>query len=73
MVKTTIYLPEDLKRRLEKSAARSGASEAEVIRTAVERLLDTESPPRPTLPLFRSGDPRLAERTEELLRESFGE
>ena len=73
MRKTTIYLPEELKRRLERAAHRSRASEAQIIRTAVERLLEAESPPRPTLPLFNSGDPTFAERADEFLREGFGE
>jgi hypothetical protein len=72
MRKTTIYLPEGLKRRLENAANRSRASEAQIIRTAVERLLDAETP-RPTLPLFDSGDPTFAERADEILHEGFGE
>jgi hypothetical protein len=39
---------------------------------AIERLLDDEARPRPTLPLFRSSDPTLAERVDEALA-GFGE
>jgi hypothetical protein len=39
MKRTTIYLPEELKARLEQEAARRGVTEAEVIRQAVDREL----------------------------------
>lgn len=39
MVKTTIYLPEDLHRQLKQAALERGLSEAEVIRTAVRHEL----------------------------------
>lgn len=42
MVRTTIYLPEALKERIEAYAARHGSSEAAIIRQAVEQLLDVE-------------------------------
>ncbi|HET8660650.1 MAG TPA: CopG family transcriptional regulator [Micromonosporaceae bacterium] len=42
MVRTTIYLPESLKERIEAYAARHGRTEAAVIRQAVERLLGDE-------------------------------
>lgn len=42
-VRTTIYLPEPLKERIEAYAARHGSTEAAVLRQAVERLLDDES------------------------------
>ena len=72
MRKTTIYLPEGLKRELERAAAREGRSEADLIRGALERALAQAAPPRPRLPLFRSGDPTLAERLEEALS-GFGD
>jgi hypothetical protein len=71
MHKTTVYLPDTLKRRLAQAAHRGGQSEAALIRTAIERLLE-ETRPRPTLPLFRSCDPTLAERVDEALA-GFGE
>jgi Ribbon-helix-helix protein, copG family len=70
--KTTVYLPDALKRRLAQAARRRGQSEAELIRAAIERLLAGEAPRRPTLPLFRSGDPTLAEHVDEALA-GFGE
>jgi hypothetical protein len=73
MQKTTVYLPDALKRRLAQAAHRRGQPEAALIRAAaIERLLEEEARPRPTLPLFRSGDPTLAERVDEALV-GFGE
>jgi Ribbon-helix-helix protein, copG family len=72
MQKTTVYLPEALKRRLAQVAQRRGQPEAALIRTAIERLLSEEPARRPTLPLFRSGDPTLAEHVDDALA-GFGE
>ncbi len=72
MKKTTVYLPDELKAALERAAAR-GRSEAELVREAVRELTQRLEPPRPRLPLFSSGDPTLAERVDEELREGFGE
>jgi Arc/MetJ-type ribon-helix-helix transcriptional regulator len=72
MKKTTVYLPDELKAALERAAAR-GRSEAELVREAVRELTQRLEPPRPRLPLFSSGDPTLAERVDEELREAFGE
>jgi Arc/MetJ-type ribon-helix-helix transcriptional regulator len=72
MKKTTVYLPDELKRDLERAAATSGRSEAELIREGVESVIARQVPPRPRIPLFRSGRPDLAERVDELL-EGFGE
>ncbi len=73
MLRTTVYLPEDLKAALERVAAREGCSEAEVIRAALLVATAEPSAPRPRLPLFDSGAPTLAERVDELLAEGFGE
>jgi Arc/MetJ-type ribon-helix-helix transcriptional regulator len=72
MKKTTVYLPDDLKAALGRMAAQQGRSEAELIRQAVRDLTRNLEPPRPRLPLFRSGDPTLAERVDEAL-EGFGQ
>jgi hypothetical protein len=69
--KTTIYLPEHLKRSIARLARRRGRSEASVIREALERLAESDRP-RPRAGLFRSGDPHLAERVDEALK-GFGE
>jgi len=57
MVKTTIYLPEDLKLRVERAARERNVSEAELIRRAVNAAVPPLERPRPTLPLFDSGKP----------------
>lgn len=56
VVKTTVYLPEELKARLERLARDQKRSEADLIRRAIAHLVDRE-PPRPTLPLFRTAEP----------------
>jgi hypothetical protein len=70
-MKTTVYLPEDLKRRLELLARERETSEASLIREAVERLVGSARPRRP-FPLFSSGDGTLAERVDEELAKGFG-
>jgi hypothetical protein len=67
VVKTTVYLSEDLKHALEKLAKRRGRSEADVIREAIRHEVAQSEPP-PTFPVFHSGrhEP-FAERDEELL------
>lgn len=50
MRKTSVYLPDALKRRLRSVAERSHRSEAELIRAAVEQLVDADASPRPHEP-----------------------
>ncbi len=57
MVKTTVYLPEDLKARLARTAREHGRSEAEVIRLALENFTKPLEHPRPRLGLFESAEP----------------
>jgi plasmid stability protein len=72
VIRTTVYLPEDLKRRLERTARHRRTSEAEVIRAALDEHTAKEQP-RPRLPLFRgSGTTNVAERVDEILAEGFG-
>ena len=71
MVKTTVYLPEALKRRVEQIARVQQRSEADVIRDALDEFTRRERP-RPTLPLFKSLGEPIAERVDELLAEGFG-
>lgn len=57
MVKTTLYLPEDLKGQVERFAAATQRSEADVMRTAIAEYTNGERP-RPQFPLFESlGEP----------------
>lgn len=73
MLKTTVYLPEDLKASLERVAAERGRSEAEVIREAIRALVGDNAPARPRVPLIGTplGDPTAAERVDDLL-DGFG-
>jgi hypothetical protein len=70
--KTTVYLPDELKRSVSRMAAASGKSEAEVIRDAIAALAGASARPRPTGGLFASGDSSLSTRAEEALA-GFGE
>jgi hypothetical protein len=72
MRKTTVYVPDEVKRSLKHAAASRGVSEAELIREALRLITSNSIPPRPRLPLFKSGKPRLAERVDEAL-DGFGE
>ena len=73
MKKTTVYLPDELKRDLERAAAASGTSEAELIREGIQNVVEVRLTPRPRGPLFDSGDPTFAKRADESLAEGFGE
>lgn len=65
--KTTVYLPADLKVRLERIARARGVSEASLIRDAISEIVEKQAPPRPTLPLFSGEDPTLSERVDDEL------
>ena len=71
--RTTIYLPEDLKAALERTAVAEGRSEADVVRSALAAATAEHLYPPPKLPLFESRDPTLAERVDEELAAGFGE
>jgi predicted transcriptional regulator len=64
--KTTIYLPEELKRGVEREAHRLGASEAEVIRRAIAAAVTR---PRPRAGIVEA-EP-FADRVDELF-DGFG-
>jgi hypothetical protein len=71
--RTTIYLPDELKAALERTADAQGTTESEVVRSALASATAAHAYPSPTLPLFESGDPTLAERVDEELAKGFGE
>jgi predicted transcriptional regulator len=73
MKKTTVYLPDDLKTTLERAAAQTRRSEADLIREAIADKLERLERPRPRVPLRAEGlgDPSAAERVDELL-DGFG-
>lgn len=72
MDKTTVYLTTEQKRALGRAARLEGRSEADLIREGIEAITARHRVAEPTLPLFESGIPDLAERVDELL-EGFGE
>lgn len=74
MHRTTVYLPEELKRRLALAAKRQRRTEADIIRSAIEVELANEPfhRPKPHLGIGSSGDPTLAERVHEILAKEWG-
>ncbi|HET8777592.1 MAG TPA: ribbon-helix-helix protein, CopG family [Candidatus Limnocylindria bacterium] len=72
MEKTTVYLPDDLKRALRRAARATGRSEADLIREGIATVTGTHRIEEPRLPLFESGQADLAERVDELLT-GFGD
>ena len=73
MKRTTIYLPDELKAAVERTAAAEGRSEADVVRSALAAATAPHAYPPPRLPLFDSGEATLAERVDEELAHGFGE
>jgi plasmid stability protein len=67
MVKTTVYLPDDLKAALERVAAATGRSEADLIREGIRLAVASPPPPAPTIGILVSDDPHFAERADEHL------
>lgn len=70
MIKTTLYLPEDVYRRLKVVARRQNRPAAEVIREALGEYVGAHEakPSRPrSLGAGRSGRGDLSERAEDLL------
>lgn len=74
MVKTSVYLPEDLKERLAQASRTSGESEATIIRRALEQWLGTMLRPRRSRHwgTVDFGDPDLADKVDDVLAEGFG-
>ncbi|MEO8571246.1 MAG: CopG family transcriptional regulator [Chloroflexota bacterium] len=72
MEKTTVYLTTDQKRALARAARVEGRSEADLIREGIETVTAKHRVAEPTLPLFESGVPDLADRVDDLL-EGFGD
>ena len=72
MRKTTVYLPDALKARLERVAEETHSSEAEVIREAIDHFTNERERPHPKAPLFGKGAVAPIEDFDEALR-GFGE
>ena len=70
MEKTTLYLPDDLRAMVKRTAAERGVSEAEIIRESI-RLSVGGVRPRARGAVYASGRP-IARAAEELLT-GFGE
>jgi hypothetical protein len=77
MVKTTLYLPDDLKHDVERVARRRGVSEAEFLRQAIQAAVSYADVPKPEVGFLQSaggpGTSDLALRVDEVLAEGFGE
>jgi plasmid stability protein len=71
MHRSTVYLPDELKQALRRTAAATGRSEAELIREGVRRVTGDE-PPRPRVGVLDSGLPDLADNADAYL-DGFGE
>ena len=71
MQKTTVYLPDDLKQALTRTALEEGTSEADLIRRAIAAAVQAQGR-RPRGALFASGDPTLSESVEAALA-GFGD
>lgn len=69
MMKTTVYLPEDLAAAVKRLAKEGGSSEAEVIRTAIRELQarNTSRPVARKVGFLTGGPGDLAGRVDELL------
>lgn len=75
MIKTTVYLPEDLEVRLDAEAAATGVSKAELIRRGIAMLLEQSARPRQSraLPVFDSGRALTAEAMDDALYQHIKE
>ncbi len=74
MVKTSVYLPDELKDRLSEASRVTGDSEATIIRSALEQWLSDLARPRlsPYWGTVDFVDPDLADKVDEILAEGFG-
>jgi hypothetical protein len=74
MVKTSVYLPDELKGRLSEASRISGESEATIIRSALEQWLEGMLRPRhsPHWGTVDFDDPNLSAKVDEVLAAGFG-
>jgi hypothetical protein len=72
MVRTTVYVDEDVALALRHRASIEGKSQAELIREALRRYVEqaehTKRPPIPGMGRHRSGRSDVSARAEDLLR-----
>jgi hypothetical protein len=72
MYKTTVYLPDDVRVELERTAAETSRSMADIVQEGIRLAIAHHRPPAPTVGIFVSDDPHFAERADEYLA-GFGE
>lgn len=69
MVKTTVYLEDDIALKVRQIATAAGRSQAEVIREALRAYTQEIERPRPKgIGKYRSGRSDVSENAEEILR-----
>jgi hypothetical protein len=75
MIKTTVYLPEDLEVRLDAESSATGISKAELIRRGIVMVLDEAERPKRSreLPVFDSGRPLTPEAMDDAVYEHIKE
>ncbi|MGW8886651.1 ribbon-helix-helix domain-containing protein [Streptomyces sp. NPDC055749] len=75
MIKTTVYLPEDLEVRLDAQSSATGISKAELIRRGIALLLDDAERPKRSrkLPVFDSGRQLSPEAMDDTVYEHIKE
>ncbi|MBL1289369.1 ribbon-helix-helix domain-containing protein [Streptomyces sp. For3] len=75
MIKTTVYLPEELEARLDAESSATGVSKAELIRRGIAMVLDDAERPKRSrkLPVFDSGRPLTPEAMDDAVYEHIKE
>lgn len=75
MIKTTVYLPEEVDVALEAEATSTGLSKAELIRRGVGMLLDRSQRPKQShpLPVFDSGRQLTVDDMDQMIHERVQE
>ncbi|WP_327115934.1 ribbon-helix-helix domain-containing protein [Streptomyces sp. NBC_01341] len=75
MIKTTVYLPEELEVRLDAESSATGVSKAELIRRGIAMILDDAERPKGKrgLPVFDSGRPLAPEAMDDAVYEHIKE
>ncbi|MBK0375246.1 ribbon-helix-helix domain-containing protein [Streptomyces sp. RB110-1] len=75
MIKTTVYLPDELEVRLDAESSATGVSKAELIRRGIAMLLDSAEQPKHSraLPVFDSGRPRTPDDMDDSIYEHIKE
>jgi hypothetical protein len=73
MSKTTLYLPIELQAALREEARRTGVSQADLVRQALQALLAGRDKPRPRSIGVASAGSLAARDSEAWIRETWGE